>query len=129
MSSAPPVLSRPKVPLTTPESVSPLITFKSELAASVTLPPTVNAPVLMLSPKATVPERTIAFAIERIEVESLEMRPAVANKVPVPSAMLLPICNAPSPSLKPPVKELKPESVSAPDPAFTSALEPLITPV
>ena len=128
VSSPLPIFTNPLVPLTAPESVRPLNTFSVDPDNSVALPLTKSPPELRLSPKVTEPESTIAFAIERLVAESLETRPPASNRVPVPSAMLFPICTAPSLSLNPPVKVLIPASVSTPDPPFTTAPDPLIRP-
>jgi hypothetical protein len=129
VNSSDPAFVRLYAPLTTPLNVAALATVSVVAAPSATLPLKVNTPLLVASPKPSVPLIANSFASVRAVAESLEIRPALKVTVPVPSAALSPAWIAPPLKVTPPVKVLAPLIVNTAVPVFTKLPAPLITPL
>jgi hypothetical protein len=90
VNSSTPAFVRLYAPLTTPLIVAALATVSVVAAPSTTFPLRVSVPVLVASPKPSVPLIANSFAKLRAVAELLEIRPALKVTVPVPSAALSP---------------------------------------
>ena len=129
VNSAVPPFTKLPVPLITPDKATALTAFTVELPASNPFPVNASAPAFAESPSVKVPSISSVFAICRAAAESLERRPPLSDKVPLPSARLFPIWIVPAASRTPPVKVFDPVSASADCPVFQRLPDvPLITP-
>ena len=125
---ASPPLLKLYAPPTAPLSVVSLAMFKVVSAVSVVFEANVSAPLLKASPRNTVLEKDTAFAIVRCVRESLERRPPLKVRVPVPSAASLPSWIVPALKATPPVKGFEPLRTKVPGSLFTSDPFPSMTP-
>ena len=90
VSSAAPSFTSGAVPLRLPLTSTALLTLSTELAAIEPAPAKLSEPLLIKSPRVTVPASTKPLAIARAVAESLETRPPCNAKVPVPKAVFAP---------------------------------------
>ena len=125
---ASPPLLKLYAPPTAPLSVVSLAMFKVVSAVKIAFEASVSAPLLVASPRNTVLERDTAFVIVRCARESLESRPPLKIKVPVPSAASLPTWTVPELKATPPVNRLEPLRTNVPGALFTSDPLPSMTP-
>jgi hypothetical protein len=126
VNSSTPAFVKLYAPLTTPLNVAALATVKVVSPPNATFPLKVNAPLLVASPKPSVPLIANSFAKLRAVALSLEIRPPLKVTVPVPSAALSPTWIAPSLKVTPPLKLLEPVIVNTALPVFTKLPAPLI---
>jgi hypothetical protein len=129
VNSSTPAFVRLYTPLTTPLNVAALATVSVVSAPSGTFPLKVSAPLLVASPKPSVPLIANSFASVRAVAELLEIRPALNVTVPVPSAALSPTWIAPSLRVTPPLNVFAPLIVNTALPVFTKLPAPLINPL
>ena len=90
------------------------------MPSRVPLPLSVSAPLLIESPRATVPESASAFAKLIGVAEALEMRPPLAVRIPVPNAWLEPSWMAPAIRFTPPLNVFAEDNVNTAAPFFTN---------
>jgi hypothetical protein len=127
--SSAPAFVKLYAPLTTPLNVAALATVNVVAAPSATFPLKVSAPLLVASPKPSVPIIANSFASVRAVAESLETRPPLKVTVPVPSAALSPTWIAPSLKVTPPPNVFARLSVNTALPVFTRLPAPLMSPL